>query len=122
MQEEIEAGFSRQPKGAPKLLFVCSRNRRRSLTAELAFEGDPRFMVRSAGTEPSSRIRVTPGHVAWADVVFVMERKHADFLQERFPGETSGRRVINLRIPDEFEHGDPALITIIRDAVLAELG
>ena len=34
-----------------KILFVCSRNRRRSLTAERVFAGDPRWRVRSAGTE-----------------------------------------------------------------------
>jgi predicted protein tyrosine phosphatase len=104
-----------------RLLFVCSRNRRRSLTAESAFEGDPRFQVRSAGTEPSSRIRVSPGHVGWADIVFVMERKHADFLRQNFPEATEGRRIVNLRIPDDFEFGDPALVEMLREAVALAL-
>lgn len=121
MSDPVETGGERPCSNRLQLLFVCSRNRRRSLTAELAFENDPRFDVRSAGTEPASRIRVTAGHVAWADVVFVMERKHADYLRSNFPDETSARPVINLRVPDEFEYGDPALIALLRDAVLAEL-
>lgn len=64
---------------------------------------------------------MTAGHVAWADVVFAMERKHADYLRDNFPEETADRSLINLRVPDEFEYGDPALVALLRDAVLAEL-
>lgn len=33
------------------LLFLCSQNKRRSLTAEKIFDGQNGHMVRSAGTE-----------------------------------------------------------------------
>ena len=36
-----------------KILFVCSRNKRRSLTAETIFKNEPAWEVRSAGTEES---------------------------------------------------------------------
>ena len=36
---------------ATKLLFICSRNRMRSLTAEKIFSGIPGYKVRSAGTQ-----------------------------------------------------------------------
>ena len=40
-----------------KVLFVCSRNQRRSLTAERVFAGVPGWAVRSAGTEEAARIK-----------------------------------------------------------------
>ena len=45
-----------------KLLFVCSRNRLRSLTAEKLFEGFPLYQVQSVGTLPEALIVVTEGH------------------------------------------------------------
>src|SRR5687767_4676396 len=50
---------------ASKLLFICSRNRIRSLTAEKLVEGEPAYEARSAGTQPSARIVVTEGHIGW---------------------------------------------------------
>ena len=46
-----------------KLLFVCSRNKLRSLTAEKLFAGFPAYQVRSAGTQPEARIVITAGHI-----------------------------------------------------------
>jgi len=110
------------PEPAPlRILFVCSHNRRRSLTAERAFAGDPRFQARSAGTEPSARVRLTSGHLGWADVVFVMERRHADIIRQNFPRDAEGCRIVNLRVPDEFEYGDPALVQMLREAVALAL-
>jgi predicted protein tyrosine phosphatase len=68
-----------------KLLFVCSRNRWRSPTAEALFKHHPRYEARSAGTENGARIKVTDCHLGWTDLIFCMERKHADRLREKFP-------------------------------------
>ena len=43
------------------LLFLCSQNKRRSLTAEKLFDGQNGHQTRSAGTENNARIKVTPG-------------------------------------------------------------
>ena len=67
-----------------KLLFLCSQNRLRSLTAETIYQGFPGYVVKSAGTEPGARIRVNEGHIGWADTIFVMEKKHARILREKF--------------------------------------
>jgi predicted protein tyrosine phosphatase len=106
-----------KPSLPVQVLFVCSRNRKRSLTAELHFKNRPGLVVKSAGTEPSARVRVTPGLIGWAEVIFVMERKHRDILQERFPEEIDGKELICLRIPDEFELNDPVLIEMLEEAV-----
>jgi predicted protein tyrosine phosphatase len=91
------------------LLFICSRNRIRSLAAESLFAGDQRFQVRSAGTAEGARIRVTAGHVRWAEIIFVMEPKHRKHLNRRFSEEMRGKQVICLFVPDEYELGDPEL-------------
>jgi len=103
-----------------KLLFICSRNLIRSLTAEACFRDDPVHTVRSAGTEPSARRRVTPGDLGWADAILVMEKKHAAYLKSRFPEDIAGKRLIVLQIPDDYEFGDPDLVAQLRDRVEEE--
>jgi predicted protein tyrosine phosphatase len=96
-----------QPK---KLLFVCSQNRWRSLTAETMYEGFPGYAVKSAGTEPGARIKVNEGHVGWADMIFAMEKKHVRILRERFGDALREKKIICLHIPDSYRYMEPALI------------
>jgi predicted protein tyrosine phosphatase len=107
-----------QPK---KLLFVCSRNRWRSPTAEKIFHDVDGIQARSAGTETGARIKVTAGHIGWADIVFVMEKKHLRRLQEKFADELAGRRVICLNIPDDFQFMQPELVSLLESVVLPHL-
>src|ERR1700710_2674754 len=99
---------------AQKLLFVCSRNKRRSLTAEKLFESSPHYQVCSAGTQPSARIVVTEGHLGWADIIFCMEKSHVDRLRRRFPEALRGKRMVCLHIPDDYVFMQPDLIDEIR--------
>ncbi|MEQ1859378.1 MAG: protein tyrosine phosphatase [Chthoniobacteraceae bacterium] len=88
---------------ATKLLFICSRNKIRSLTAEKWMEGIPGYSVRSAGTQPGARIVVTQCHIGWADIIFVMEKSHLQRLRQKFPDALAGKEIITLHIPDEYE-------------------
>ncbi|MBW7457921.1 protein tyrosine phosphatase [Paenibacillus sepulcri] len=99
------------------LLFVCSRNRWRSLTAETVFQGKGGHVVRSAGTEENARIRITEGHVGWADILFAMEKKHVRRLQEKFSGALAGKKLICLHIPDEYEYMNDELIGLLQSSV-----
>ena len=101
-----------------KLLFVCSRNKIRSLTAEKLFAGSDRYQVRSAGTQPGARIVVTEGHLGWADLVFCMEKSHLSQLRRKFPEALAGKRVVCLHLPDEYAFMQPELLDELR-AVLA---
>ena len=85
-----------------KLLFVCSRNQIRSLTAEKIFQGVPGIQVRSAGTQPNARVVVSEGHIGWADTIFVMEKSHLAKLRQKFGPALEDKQVVVLRIPDEF--------------------
>lgn len=100
-----------------KLLFICSRNRWRSPTAEKIFHGVDGIQARSAGTETGARIKVTAGHIGWADIVFVMEKKHLRRLQERFADELADKRVVCLNIPDDFQFMQPELVTFLQSTV-----
>ncbi|MNN11539.1 Low molecular weight phosphotyrosine protein phosphatase [compost metagenome] len=100
-----------------KLLFVCSRNKWRSLTAEKIFHGIADYQVRSAGTEENARVKVTAGHIGWADIIFVMEKKHQVRLQQRYREELIDKRVIRLDIPDEYEYMDEELIDLLKSRV-----
>jgi predicted protein tyrosine phosphatase len=93
-----------------KILFVCSRNRLRSLTAEQLFDGVNGHQVRSAGTEQGARVRVTAGHLGWADLVVAMEKRHVSRMREKFADALAGRRLICLHVPDEYDFMDPALV------------
>jgi predicted protein tyrosine phosphatase len=98
----------------PKLLFVCSRNKIRSLTAEKLFEGIPLYQARSVGTQPGARIVVTEGHIGWADVIFCMEKSHVSRLRMKFPEALESKEVICLHIPDDYEYLAPELIEELR--------
>ena len=104
-----------------KLLFVCSRNQWRSPTAEALFRHHPRYEARSAGSENSARIKLTAGHVGWADMIFCMEKKHGARVEERFLTELAAKPLIVLRIPDDFEFMDPTLIELLRSELAAHL-
>src|SRR5476651_225213 len=90
-----------------KILFVCSRNKRRSLTAETIFKSEPEWEVRSAGTEESARIKVTAGHLGWADVIVAMEKRHKERLLQKYPEELAEKQCLCLFISDDYEFMDP---------------
>lgn len=100
-----------------KLLFICSRNRWRSLTAERVFHGVNGYDVRSAGTEDKARIKVTSGHISWADLIFVMEKKHVRRLQESFRDVLNHKKIVCLNIPDDYQFMDDELIGLLISSV-----
>lgn len=100
-----------------KLLFVCSRNKWRSPTAEAIYRHRQGLSVRSAGTEPSARFRVSSKDIAWADTIFVMEKKHKQRLLTNFPGETTNKKVVILYIEDDYKYMDEELVEMIKQSV-----
>lgn len=100
------------------LLFICSRNKWRSRTAEAIFKDQHGFQVRSAGTAPSARIKVTEKLVSWAEIIFVMEKKHKQRLCQKFPGMNAETEIIVLDIPDDYQYMDPELVEILKISVM----
>ena len=95
------------------LLFLCSRNRLRSPTAERVFASYPGVETASAGLAPDAEEPVTPDHLDWADTIFVMERAHRAKLQRRLGAHLKGRRVICLDIPDDYALMQPELVALL---------
>ncbi|MGA0531371.1 low molecular weight protein tyrosine phosphatase family protein [Hansschlegelia sp. KR7-227] len=95
------------------VLFLCSRNRRRSPTAERIFGGRADLEVALAGLAPDADEPVSPEHLATAELVFVMEKIHRSRLIRRFRPYLRDTRIICLDIPDEYEFMDPRLIALL---------
>jgi predicted protein tyrosine phosphatase len=100
-----------------KILFLCSRNKWRSLTAENIFHNFNNYDVKSAGTEDNARIKVNIGHIGWADLIFVMEKKHNRRITDKFGSLLENKRVICLDIPDDYTYMDEDLIEILKSRV-----
>ena len=105
-----------------KLLFLCSQNKRRSLTAEKIFDGYEGNECRSAGTEANSRIKVTEGMIGWADIIFCMEKKHLRRLKTKYAETVRNKQVKVLNIYDDYEYMDEELIALLESSVENILG
>lgn len=99
------------------LLFLCSQNKRRSLTAEKIFDGYMGHIARSAGTEQNARIKVTPGLLGWADIIFCMEKKHIQRIREKYADIIADKKVVCLFISDDYAYMDRELQEILESCV-----
>lgn len=110
-------GSDRRMTAPLKILFVCGRNKRRSPTAEKIFKGDPRMVVRSAGTSDSSKRRITADDLAWADLVLVMQRKYAARIKVAFKDIDPLPPMESLDIGDDYIFMETGLINVLRSSV-----
>ena len=55
-------------------------NQMRSAAAQKIFEVDKRFAVKSAGTDDSASVVLSPELMEWADAIVVMEKHHRNFI------------------------------------------
>ena len=99
------------------VLFLCSRNRLRSPTAEQVFADWPGIEVASAGLAADADHPLGAELLAWADTVFVMERAHRARLSAKFASHLRGKRVVCLGIPDDYGFMDPALVELLQARV-----
>ena len=83
------------------VLFVCSRNRLRSPTAEVVFSDPPEIETASAGTSPDAETVVSADLVEWAEIIFAMETIHKRRLNERFSSLLRTRKLVVLGIPGQ---------------------
>jgi predicted protein tyrosine phosphatase len=100
-----------------KVLFLCSRNRLRSPTAEHVFSTWPDIETDSAGLLADADVPLSTEQIEWADIIFVMEKNHRAKLSKRFRKHLNGKRVICLDIPDDHEYLDPVLVKLLEAKV-----
>ena len=96
-----------------RVLFLCSRNRRRSPTAERVFAAWPGIEASSAGLAPDAEEPLTAEALEGVDLVLVMERAHRARLQRRFGAHLRAARVVCLDVPDDYAFMDPALVALL---------
>jgi len=60
-----------------------------------------------------NRVRVTAKLIEWADLILVMEKRHAQRLCQRFPQEMACKDYDVLDIPDDYGFMDPELIEML---------
>ena len=100
----------------PKILFVCGRNKWRSLTAQNIYRNDTRIEVRSAGTSEKSPHQISNSDLLWADLILVMENKYKGRISKRFR-DIHLPPIKSLDIPDEYKYMDEELIELIKSGV-----
>ena len=86
------------------ILFLCSRNKLRSPTAEAVFADHPGIDVDSAGLGSDAVVPLSAEQIEWADLILVMEKAHRSRLNQKFRKFLAGKRIVVLNIPD---HGCP---------------
>lgn len=96
------------------LLFICSQNRLRSPTAERVFSQWPGIEARSAGLNSDATLPLSPDLIEWAHVIVVMEQTHKKKLTKKFRAHLTGKPVISLGIPDDYEFMQPELVDLLK--------
>lgn len=105
-----------------KYIFICSANKQRSKTAEDYFSQKyPSHEFLSAGTNlkicrKEGTIELTENLLEWADMVYVMEKKHLDQIKKH-TGSKYYSKINVLNIPDIYKYYGADLITILEEKV-----
>lgn len=100
----------------PKLLFVCSQNRWRSLTADIIFKKDNRFESRSAGTSRGAKHVISHKDIEWADKIICMEDRHKEIIKHIFKKDKLPLIVV-WDVENHLKYMDPELIEILKERV-----
>ena len=100
-----------------RVLFICSQNRLRSPTAEQIFASWEGIEVASAGLADEAGNPVTPELLAWAHLIFVMEKAHRSKLEKKFRAHLGDKRIVCLDIPDQYHYMAPELVALLKAKV-----
>jgi predicted protein tyrosine phosphatase len=98
---------------ARRVLFLCSRNRLRSPTAEQVFAAWPQVETDSAGLAADAEMPLSVEQLEWAELIMVMEPVHRRRLLSRHRDRLKGKRVVVLGIRDEYDFMQPELTELL---------
>ena len=105
-----------------KLLFVCTQNRCRSVTAELLYSDNVNHEVKSAGTANDANKKISKDLLLWADKIFVFEKSHRNKIHKLFPDIYKQLAIECLYIEDLYEPMDPYLINLLKMSLRGKIG
>lgn len=90
------------------------RNKRRSLTAEMVFQDNLDYDVKSCGTNNGARVKITAGLIGWADKIIFMEKRHKELASKSFGDSLAKKQIYVLNIKDVYEYMDSKLVDKLR--------
>ena len=99
------------------LLFICSKNRLRSPTAEMIFNDYEEISAVSCGINKDSPTALSGDLMEWADHVFVMEKIHYKKVMQSYSKLLKDTPLTKLGIPDKYEFMQSELIDILEQRV-----
>lgn len=105
-----------------RVLFVCTQNKVRSLTAEHLYRVRPDLEVKSCGTATFAKNQLSKELLNWAEAVFTFDESHMDAIAKKFSAETQGKPVICLGLPDIFTYKSDALVVKLTATIEPYLG
>ena len=97
-----------------RVLFLCSKNRLRSPTAEHIFADTPGLETDSAGLTRDADVRLSDEQIKWADLIAAMEQTYRTKLTRDYSRALRGKRIVVLDIPDNYKFMDEGLIALLR--------
>ena len=100
-----------------RALFSCTQNRLRSPTAEQVFAQWPNVETDSAGLKHNAELHISREQLAWADIIFVMEKSHRSKFNQQFKTHLKDKKLICLDIADNFDYMQPQLIRLLEQKV-----
>ena len=102
------------------ILFVCTLNKARSITAANLYRRMPGMAVRSAGISDRAAHQIVEDDLIWADRVITFESKQEKWIRETFTGDLP--EIIDDGIPDNFIANAPELINELMEVLTPILG
>ena len=93
-----------------RVLFICGKARVRSPTAAQVFADRPGVQTDFGGLSRDADDALSSDQLDWADVIMVMERRHATRLQEGWGRVLAGKKVVVLDIRDRYTFMEAGLI------------
>ena len=93
-----------------RVLFVCGKARVRSPTAAQVFADWNGIRTDFGGISNDADDALSADQIDWADIIMVMERRHATRLNDRFKKMLAGKKVLVLDIRDRYTFMEADLI------------
>lgn len=100
-----------------RALFICTKNKLRSPTAEQVFSTWPGVETDSAGLASDACVQLSSEQLEWATIIFVMEKIHTSKLKQKFKLYLNDKKIVCLNIPDNFRYMQPELVEVLEKRV-----
>lgn len=93
-----------------KILFLCTKNQRRSPTAEKTWNRRAGVSARSAGISLLCKNPLSAKDIRWAEYILVMEERHKTRLFDEFPRLLKDKKVHVLNVSEGQGFMSPELV------------